>query len=172
MEGGKITDNVSEDGTLFEGYLTSISGLSALLSSLSDNTADTPYKVSIDDRADDFEALLDSVNSELASSEKYVWLSFKDSDFTKLEGTFSEYVTCLTISAQVTSLGFIDGAGIQRFKVASGNENFAVSGTVLCSKDLNTLYRWPPASPATVGTIPANIYIIADGAFANCRNIK
>lgn len=97
---------------------------------------------------------------------------YKDADFTKLEGTFSEYVTCLTIPAQVTSLGFIDGAGIQRFKVASGNELFAVSGTVLCSKDLNTLYRWPPASPATVGTIPANIYSIADGAFANCRNIK
>ena len=163
---------ILEDGTLFEGYLTSTSGLGSLLSSLSANTAETPYKVSVSDSTTNFDSLLTSVNSALSSSGKYVWLSFKDSAFTKIEGEFSEYVTCLTIPESVTSLGFIDGEGIQRFKVASANENFAVSGTVLCSKDLNTLYRWPPASPATVGTIAVNIHSIADGAFANCRNIK
>ena len=163
---------ILEDGTLFEGYLTSTSGLGSLLSSLSANTAETPYKVSVSDSTTNFDSLLTSVNSALSSSGKYVWLSFKDSAFTKIEGEFSEYVTCLTIPESVTSLGFIDGEGIQRFKVASANENFAVSGTVLCSKDLSTIYRWPPASPATVGTIAVNIHSIADGAFANCRNIK
>ena len=163
---------ILEDGTLFEGYLTSTSGLGSLLSSLSANTAETPYKVSVSDSTTNFDSLLTSVNSALSSSGKYVWLSFKDSAFTKIEGEFSEFVTCLTIPESVTSLGFIDGEGIQRFKVASANENFAVSGTVLCSKDLSTIYRWPPASPATVGTIAVNIHSIADGAFANCRNIK
>ena len=163
---------ILDDGTLFEGYLSSVSGLSALLSSLSANTADAPYKVSIDDSRTDFNSLLTDVNQALTSGGKYVWLSFKDSNFTTIEGEFSEYVTCLTIPESVTSLGFIDGEGIQRFKVASGNENFAVSGVVLCSKDLNTIYRWPPASTATVGIIPVNVYSIADGAFANCLNIK
>lgn len=163
---------ILDDGTLFEGYLSSVSGLSALLSSLSANTADAPYKVSIDDSRTDFNSLLTDVNQALTSGGKYVWLSFKDSNFTTIEGEFSEYVTCLTIPESVTSLGFIDGEGIQRFKVASGNENFAVSGVVLCSKDLNTIYRWPPASTATVATIAVNIHSIADGAFANCLNIK
>ena len=163
---------ILEDGTLFEGYLSSVSGLSDLLSSLSANTEDSPYKVSIDDSRTDFDSLLNDVNQVLTSGGKYVWLSFKDSNFTKIEGEFNKYVTCLTIPESVTSLGFIDGEGIQRFKVASGNENFAVSGVVLCSKDLNTIYRWPPACTATVGTIPVNVYSIADGAFANCLNIK
>lgn len=162
---------ILEDGTLLEGYITTSSELGTLLSGFAKNSSDTPYKVTLTDSTTNLATIVSNVNSALEENGTYISLAFKNPSFTKIEGEFSEFVTCLTIPANVTSVGFIDGAGIERFKVASGNEYFAVSGTVLCSKDLSKLYRWPPATTSTSALIPLNVTSIADGAFANCLSI-
>ena len=164
---------VHTDGKIYEGYVTSVEGLGTTLSSLAKNDADTPYTIKLTDAATSFATINSSLTSALDAAGKYVKVSFLNASFTSMEGTLSEYITGITLPASVTSMGFIDGENLAKFAVDSGNTTFATSGVVLFSKSLSKLYRCPPAAKSTTGVfaIAVNVTSIADGAFANCKNI-
>ena len=163
---------ILNDGTLFEGYISSSTDLGSILSPLVENTSDTPFRVTLTDNSTSFSTILSNLNSALSANAKYIDLHFKNAAFTKIEGDFSEFVINLSIPASVTSVGFIDGKGLGNFDVDSANTSFSVDGNILYSKSGTTLYRYPPAKEGSSVTIGTGITSIADGAFANCLNIE
>lgn len=168
---------IASDGTLTEGYETTISGLTSLLNSLAANSVESPYSVKITDSdLTNFAFANSNITNALAavSVPKYIKLAFKNAGFSTISGNaaLSPYITNLTIPSSVSGITFIDlGPNFTGFTVAEGNTTFTASDGILYQNSGRKIVRYPAAYPETTATIASNITAIADGAFAGCTNI-
>lgn len=179
-------------GKLFNGRISSAAELKDTLTSMTANTAATPYNIVISDESPDFNVLKEA----LYVGDKYVNVSFSNATFTNMSnlGTYTYYneenntnyvyglkIVNLTIPASVTSGSFASSNGfsvLQNYYVESGNTKYKSTDGILYTADDKTLIAYPKAKPlegaegAKTFTIPNTVEIIGASAFSKNNNLN